>query len=423
MGQARAARGRWSSSRLIDFLELPVPAVSVSPVSSVAEALDRWRAGDRARVLGSEFLEVLASVPDPRDRRGRRYRLGALLAIAVLATAAGMRGYAGFATWARTAPEDVLARLGIRCGRPREKTFRAVLSRVDPDDLNRRLGAYFTAHAIGLDPARLVPIALDGKTLRGALRAEATATHLVSVFAHRARLVLGQLAVAEKSNEIPCARALLKLLPRRVRWLVTVDAMHTQIATAKLICVTLKSHYLMIVKSNQPKLLARVTALPWNEVPTTATDDSRGHGRVETRTLQILTAARGIGFPHAKQIVRITRERFTITTGLRSVEVVYAICSLPFEHARPTAIATWLRQHWGIENSVHWVRDVTFGEDRHTAHAGSGAQVLATLRNTAINLHRIDGADNIAEACRAAALTASRRIDLLNPLNPSSRAC
>lgn len=97
------------------------------------------------------------------------------------------------------------------------------------------------------------------------------------------------------------------------------------------------------------------------------------------------------------------------------MEVVYAICSLPFEHARPTAIATWFRQHWGIENSAHWVRDVTFGEDRHTAHAGSGAQVLATLRNTAINLHRIDGADNIAEACRAAALTASRRIDLHNP--------
>jgi hypothetical protein len=202
-----------------------VPAVSVSPVSSVAEALDRWRAGDRVQVLRGEFLDVLATVPDPRDPRGRRYPLGALLAIAVLATAAGMRGYAGFATWARTAPEEVLAQLGIRFRRPSEKTFRAVFSRVDPDDLNRRLGAYFTAHATRLDPAGLVPIALDGKTLRGALRAKATATHLVSVFAHRARLVLHQLAVPEKSNEIPCVRTLLKLLPRRVRWLVTVDAL------------------------------------------------------------------------------------------------------------------------------------------------------------------------------------------------------
>ena len=136
-----------------------MPAVSVSPVSSVAEALDRWRADDRVQVLRSEFLDVLAGAPDPRDRRGRRYPLAALLAIAVLATAAGMRGYAGFATWARTAPEDVLAQLGIRFRRPSEKTFRAVFSRVDPDDLNRRLGAYFTAHATRLDPAGLAPIA------------------------------------------------------------------------------------------------------------------------------------------------------------------------------------------------------------------------------------------------------------------------
>ena len=273
--------------------------------------------------MRSEFLDVLASVPDPRDPRGRRYSLMALLAIAILATAAGMRGYAGFATWAATAPEDMLAQLGIRFRRPSEKTFRIVLSRLDPADLNRRMGVYFTAHAARSDPGGLVPIALDGKTLRGALRAKAAATHLVSVFAHRARLVLGQLAVAEKSNEIPCVRAVLKLLPRRVRWLVTVDAMHTQTATAKLICATLKSHYLMIVKSNQAKLLARITTLPWAEVPTTATDDSRGHGRVETRTLQILTAARGIGFPYAKQIVRITRERLITATGQRSVEVVF----------------------------------------------------------------------------------------------------
>ncbi|AGC61571.1 transposase for IS2404 [Mycobacterium liflandii 128FXT] len=315
-------------------LELPVPTVSVLPVSSVPEVFDRWSAGERSELIGSEFLDVLASVPDPRDPRGRRYSLMALLAIAVLATAAGMRGYAGFATWAATAPDDVLAQLGVRFRRPSEKTFRAVLSRLDPADLNARMGSYFTAHVASSDPSGLVPIALDGKMLRGALRAKATATHLVSVFAYRARLVLGQLAVAEKSNEIPCVRALLTLLPGSLRWLVTVDAMHTQVVTAKLICATLKSHYLMIVKSNQAKILARITALPWAEVPAAATDDSRGHGRVETRTLQIITAVRGISFPYAKQIIRITRERLITATDQRSVEVVYAICSLPFEHAR-----------------------------------------------------------------------------------------
>ncbi|MEK1118944.1 transposase, partial [Mycobacterium ulcerans] len=91
-------------------------------------------------------------------------------------------------------------------------------------------------------------------------------------------------------------------------------------------------------------------------------------------TLQIITAARGIGFPYAKQIIRITRERLITATDQRSAEVVYAICSLPFEHARPTAIMTWMRQHWGIENSLHWIHDVTFDEDRHRAHTGNGAQ-------------------------------------------------
>jgi hypothetical protein len=140
-------------------------------------------------------------------------------------------------------------------------------------------------------------------------------------------------------------RALLRLFKNRARLLVTVDAMHTQTATAKLICGTLKSHYLMIVKQNQPKLLAHIHALPWAQVPVTATDDSRRHGRVERRTLKVLTAARGIGFPYAKQVIQITRDRVVTTTGERSREIGYAICSVAFEHAHPSLIAAWLRDH------------------------------------------------------------------------------
>ena len=87
----------------------------------------------------------------------------------------------------------------------------------------------------------MLAVAVDGKTLRGARRTGAAAAHLVSVFAHRARLVLGQLAVAEKSNEIPCVRKILRPF-RQVRLLVTMDAMHTQTTTARLICGTLKPH-------------------------------------------------------------------------------------------------------------------------------------------------------------------------------------
>lgn len=404
-----------------------MPAGAVCPARSVAEALERWRGGERAELLGSNLLEVLATVPDPRDRRGRRYPLAALLAIAILAVAAGMRGYAGFATFAATAPQEVLASLGVRFRRPSEKTFRAVFARLDAADLDRRLGRYFTDLAAArVAEDGVLAVAVDGKTLRGARRAGATAGHLVAVFAHAARLVLGQLAVADKTNEIPVARRLLRLFTQvKPRLLVTVDAMHTQVATAKLICGRLRAHYLMIVKSNQPKLLARVTALPWAQVPVTHTEGpDRGHGRVETRRLKVATATRGIGFPYARQIVQITRERLDLSTGLRAVEVVYAICSLSFEAARPAAIAAWLRGHWSIENSAHWVRDVTFDEDRSTVRAGVAPQVMATLRNTAINLHRLAGAANIAEACRATALTAADSLTLLaNPQNGWSQAC
>ena len=403
-----------------------MPAGLVSPVESITLALDRWRAGDGVEVLRSELLDVLASVPDPRDPRGRRYPLAGLLAISILATAAGMRGYAGFATWAATAPADVLSRLGIRFRRPSEKTFRSVLSRLDPADLDRRFGAYFTTVAAAETVATggLLAVALDGKTLRAARRMGAAATHLVAVFAHRARLVLGQLAVAEKSNEIPCVRKLLRTF-RKARLLVTVDAMHTQTATAKLICGTLKSHYLMIVKSNQPKLLARIQALPWAQIPLTHSEDSQpAHGRIETRTLKVLTTVRGIGFPYARQVIQITRDRVAVATGERSREVVYAICSVAFEHAHPRVIAAWLRDHWSIENAVHWVRDVTFDEDRSTVRTGTAPQVMASLRNTALNLHRLAGSDNIAEACRVTAFSADRGLNLLaNPQITRSQAC
>ena len=403
-----------------------MPARSVSPVESITLALDRWRAGDGVDVLRSEFLDVLASVPDPRDTRGRRYPLAGLLAIAILATAAGMRGYAGFATWAASAPAEVLARLGIRFRRPSEKTFRSVLSRLDPADLDRRFGAYFTTVAAAETVATggLLAVAVDGKTLRAARRMGAPATHLVAVFAHRVRLVLGQLAVAEKSNEIPCVRALLRTF-QKTRLLVTVDAMHTQTATAKLICATLKSHYLMIVKSNQPKLLARIQALPWAQVPLTHNEESQpAHGRVETRTLKVLTTVRGIGFPHARQVIQITRDRVAVATGQRSREIVYAVCSVAFEHAHPRTIAAWLRDHWSIENAVHWVRDVTFDEDRSTVRTGTAPQVMASIRNTALNLHRLAGADNIAEACRVTAFSADRGLNLLeSPQITRSQAC
>ena len=406
-----------------------MPAGTVSPAETVVEVLGH-RCGEENptdAAIAPSLLEMLREVPDPRDPRGIRYPLATLLAIAILATAAGMRSFAGFATWTRMAPVEVLSELGTRFRRPSEKTFRSVLTRLDAADLDRRLGEYFmtvAVAAVDIEAGELLAIALDGKTVRGARAGGGRAPHLVSVYAHHARIVLGQIAVAMKTNEIPTVRTLLRLL-KRTRLLVTVDAMHTQVATAKLICGQLKSHYLMTVKDNQPKLLARIKAQPWAGVPIVLRDveDKPSHGRLETRTFKILTAPRGIGFPYARQIIEITRVRVEVSTGKRSREVVYALCSVAFEQASAKLIAAWLRNHWGIENAIHWVRDVTYDEDRSTVRTGNAPQVMAALRNTAINLHRLQGQINIAEACRTTAFTNDRAVHLVTkPQNTWSDA-
>uniref|UniRef100_UPI0010F7FDFA ISAs1 family transposase n=1 Tax=Prescottella subtropica TaxID=2545757 RepID=UPI0010F7FDFA len=229
----------------------------------------------------------------------------------------------------------------------------------------------------------------------------------------------------DKSNEIPAVRRLMRGLdlPGVV---VTVDAMHTQTTTARCLREECRADYVMIVKANQPGLLGRVQTQPWQQVPVVWSDPvERGHGREEQRSYKILTVTRGLAFPYARQVVQVTRRRRPIGADTWSVEVVYAICSLPCEQAPPTLLASWIRGHWAIENSVHWVRDVTFDEDRSTIRAGHGPQVMATLRaghgpqvmatlrNVVISLHRRVGQSNIAQACRRLAANPHRAVGLV----------
>ncbi len=140
----------------------------------------------------------------------------------------------------------------------------------------------------------------------------------------------------------------------------------------------------------------------------------RGHGREEQRSYKIVTVARGLRFPYAQQAIEVTRLRRVIGTEEWSIEVVYAICSLPCEQAPPRLLASWIRGgHWAIENKVHYVRDVTFDEDRSTVRAGHGPQVMATSRNVVIGLHRRAGQSNIAQACRRLAANPHHAVDLV----------
>lgn len=195
---------------------------------------------------------------------------------------------------------------------------------------------------------------------------------------------------------------------------ITGDALHTQKAHARYLHRH-GGHYLFIVKADQPALHARLRTLPWRQVPVGHVEHAKGHGRRESRTLQVIsTTVPRLPFPHARQAARIIRERVQTATGEVSRETVYAVTDLPYEHAGPARLAALTRGHWTIENRVHLVRDVTYREDTSRVRTGTGPQVLATLRNAAIGLARLASHPNIAAATRYYAHNHDRMITLLD---------
>jgi predicted transposase YbfD/YdcC len=174
-------------------------------------------------------------------------------------------------------------------------------------------------------------------------------------------------------------------------------------------------HYLFTVKANQPTVRTALRRLPWATAPG-ARRRGRGHGRAESRSIKVIDLD-GTGlpllFPAARRGIKVVRRRST-TDGRRSTEIVYALTSLDHRAADPRLLAAWLRGHWGIENRVHHVRDVTQREDVSRIRIGNGPQVMAALRNTATNIARLTGPANIAAAQRAAAWHPTAITDALN---------
>jgi predicted transposase YbfD/YdcC len=357
------------------------------------------------------LVSVLASVPDPRARRGVRHAVSAVLAVSVAAVVSGARAYTVIAEWAADQPGEVLAWLGITGPVPSEATIRRVLSSVDATVLAAAVGAYLWTRTT-LAAGRRV-IAIDGKSLRGAGGADGVLPHLVAALDHTTGTVLGQLATAVKSNEIPTVRTLLKALDLRSGGgaVVTIDALHTQDDTAQAI-LDAGGDYVLTVKGNRPKLHAALKALPWKDVPAYRSTD-RSRGRRITRTIKVLAAPSDlpgwVDFPGAAQVAQIRRTTKTKPNGAtktvkktvkKTLEVVYVITSADHRAAPPKTLAAWVQNHWRIENQLHWVRDMDYDEDRCQIRTGTGAETMATLRNAAISLLRLAGWKNIAAALR-----------------------
>jgi predicted transposase YbfD/YdcC len=349
----------------------------------------------------------LEALPDPRSPQGRIYPLACLIAVAVCAfTAAGNDRFTAVGQWTRRASQADLARLRApwdpltgRYRAPDEKTIRVVLDRLDPRALTRALlgprprrrrrpdgppsasvrdyrARRAAQQAKALARGRLRAVAVDGKTSRGARRADGTRVHLLGAAGHGGRL-LDHLEVGVKHNETSHFTALLEPLDLAGA-VVTFDALHTVRANLDWLAGDKKAHYIAVVKKNQPLLYARVKALPWRDVPAGSLTRDTGHGRTETRTLKAAHVSR-LDFPCARQAIKITRWRQGTATGKTSRETAYAITSLTSACATAQDLARLVREHWSIE-AHHHVRDVTFHEDTATSRTGSGPANLATIR-------------------------------------------
>jgi predicted transposase YbfD/YdcC len=351
------------------------------------------------------LLDLLAQVPDPRKRRGRRHTLAGLLAAGIAAVIAGSRSFAAIGQWAADAGPEALAVLGAARGPAEESTFRRAFALVSADVLDRVLGAWL--HTRAAEAGGRLVIAIDGKTVCGAKNKNGKAPHLVAALAHGIGAVLGQVAVEEKSNEIPAVRELLKAFTDLAGAVFTIDAMHTQHDTAQAI-LGRGADYVMTVKANMPTLCRQLKKLPWAAVPAVS-DVSTGHGRRARRTVKVALAPAWIGFDGAAQVAQLRR---TVTkNGKKTVEVVYLITS--DRDADPATLAAWVRSHWEIENRLHWVRDVTYQEDKSLVRTGNAPRVMASLRSLAISLLRLDGQTNIAAANRHHARDPQRTLQLL----------
>jgi predicted transposase YbfD/YdcC len=243
---------------------------------------------------------------------------------------------------------------------------------------------------------RLRAVAVDGKTARGARRADGTRVHLLGAAGHGGHL-LDHLEVGVKHNETSHFTQLLEPLDLAGA-VVTADALHTVRANLNWLVKDKKAHYIAIVKRNQPLLHARIRALPWRQVPGGGRTRERGHGRAETRTVKTAHVSH-LDFPWARQAIKITRWRQEAATGKASRQTVYAVTSLTSADATTQDLARLIREHWSIE-AHHHVRDVSFGEDASTSRTSRGPVNLATIRAAIIAAIKDAGYLHIPEGRR-----------------------
>lgn len=342
------------------------------------------------------LLDHFAIVEDPREPWRVAHPLPEVLLLVVCGTISDCDDYEGIAEWGKAHLPFLRRFLPYHHGVPCARWLTILMNRIDPG----LFSAAFTAWVRETWPDRLDFVAIDGKTSRRSHdhSADKAPLHLVSAFATTSRLVLGQEAVADKSSEITAIPLLIERLASKDGLkgaLVSIDA----IATNPTIATTIrdaKADYLLAVKANQPTLRSEIETFFADAPPASferTVETDKGHGRIEQRTV---TVAREVDWlegdrrfpgevrlPDVATIVRVA-SRAELKDRCR-FETRYYVSSAALSAARA---AEAVRGHWAIENSLHWVLDVTFGDDQSRLRKGHGAKNMAVVRHFAINLVR-----------------------------------
>jgi predicted transposase YbfD/YdcC len=337
------------------------------------------------------FGEFFAELPDPRIDRTKKHQLLDILAITLCATIAGADSFEEVERFGKSRQAWLRGFLALPNGIPSHDTFNRVFAALNPRQFAQCVTRWLAAVC---EAAGLKHIAVDGKSARSAARDTFSGRlHLVSAWASENRLILGQQEVADGSHEIAAIPELLRVLELKGA-LVTIDAAGCQKEIAAQVRAQ-KGDYLLAVKGNQPSLHEAVKAVFARLVEADfrgIEHDSHelvedGHGRHEERYVTAVYDPEGLPpeWPDVKAVVLVCREREV--DGKNSSTAHYYICS---RKAKAKRMGGWVRGHWGVENGLHWVLDVAFGEDGNKTHAGHAGANLGLIRRVALSLLRQD---------------------------------
>ena len=357
-----------------------------------------------------ELYVALEQVNDKRQARGKRYTIGMLLIVVILAKLSGEDTPYGMAEWAKLRSKQLQELFGYhRPVKPSNKTLQRLAdTSLEDKDLQATIKHYLHQHHGGQQSVQIV---IDGKTLRGTIpKGKTRGVHLLAAYLPEEGVVLLQIEVGQKENEIVAAPQLLRQLDLKGR-VVSGDAMFAQ----REISVTVLAQggdYLWFVKDNQPALHEDVQrffqevehAPGWHTPPlpqAVATDKCKQSGRIEIRRLTAIPDEHNyLQWPGLNTVFRLERHVSCPQKGEARLQVVFGITSLEFSPGLAEDLLNWTRQHWSIENQLHYRRDVTLREDATRMKQTHQAQVVATLNNFVVALANSLGFSNLASARR-----------------------